>query len=391
MLDFAALPPEINSAKMYSGPGSASMLAAAGAWNTIAAEMRSAATSYNSVITELTSNGWLGPSSMSMLSAATPYLTWLDTAAAQAEQTAAQAFAAATAFESAFAATVPPPVVTANRAQLAMLVATNIFGQNTPAIAANEAQYASMWAQDAAAMNGYASDSTAASQLAPLSAPSKSTQTYGVAKQSAAVAKATQTTGQTVQSNLSAVTSTAPKAASGEDFLSLLSGIFSGANNSAVGTFMQGNYFSTMVVNGALAGGPFNPQFLLGTIAGFNFLSAATQGGDLLPGLGDIASATAEVSPAAALGGVSAPISAAVGHANLVGAVSVPPGWASAAAIQPADTAIPATGLSDIGSSNGTGGPGGFAAPVGGAAGRRRPIPKYGFRPVVISRPPAAG
>ena len=46
--------------------------------------------------------------------------------------------------------TVPPAVVAANRAQLATLVATNVFGQNTPAIAATEAQYAEMWAQDAA-------------------------------------------------------------------------------------------------------------------------------------------------------------------------------------------------------------------------------------------------
>ncbi|WP_342781017.1 PPE family protein [Mycobacterium helveticum] len=391
MLDFAALPPEINSATMYSGPGSGSMLAAAGAWNTIAAEMRSASASYRSVIVELTSTGWLGPSSISMVAAATPYLTWLDTAATRAEQTAGQAFAAATAFESAFAATVPPPVVTANRAQLAMLVATNVFGQNTPAIAANEAQYAAMWAQDASAMNGYASDSTAATQLTPLAAPPKSTQTDGVANQSAAVTKAARTPAGTVQANLSAVASTAANAASAEDFKSLLSGIFSGANNSAVGTFMQGNYFSTLVVNGALAGGPFNPQFLLGTIAGFNFLSNATKGGGLLPGLGDIASASADVSPAAALSGFSAPISAMVGHANLVGAVSVPPGWASAAAIRPADAAMPVTGLSDIGSPVGTGGPGGFAAPVGGAAGRRRAIPKYGFRPVVIPRPPAAG
>ncbi|WP_252159672.1 PPE domain-containing protein, partial [Mycobacterium tuberculosis] len=41
--------------------------------------------------------------------------------------------------------------VVANRALLVALVATNFFGQNTPAIAATEAQYAEMWAQDAAA------------------------------------------------------------------------------------------------------------------------------------------------------------------------------------------------------------------------------------------------
>jgi PPE-repeat protein len=140
---------------MYSGPGSAPMLAAAAAWNTMAAEMQSTATDYGSVLSELTSKGWFGPSSMSMSTAVTPYLVWLNTTAAQAEQTGVQANAAATAYEAAFAATVPQPVIAANRAQLATLVASNVFGQNTPAIAATHANYAEMWAQDATAMNGY--------------------------------------------------------------------------------------------------------------------------------------------------------------------------------------------------------------------------------------------
>ena len=142
MLDFAALPPEINSARMYSGAGSAPMLAAGSAWSQLAAEMRSAADSYSSVVSNLTSSGWQGPASMSMADAAAPYAAWMNSTAAQAEQTAAQAQAAVTAYESAFSMTVPPTVVTANRVQLATLVATNILGQNTPAIAATEANYA---------------------------------------------------------------------------------------------------------------------------------------------------------------------------------------------------------------------------------------------------------
>ena len=43
MLDFGALPPEINSARMYAGPGSSSLQAAASAWNGLAAELQSAA------------------------------------------------------------------------------------------------------------------------------------------------------------------------------------------------------------------------------------------------------------------------------------------------------------------------------------------------------------
>ena len=63
--------------------------------------------------------------------------------------------------------TVPPPVIAANRALLAALVATNFFGQNTPAIMMTEALYAEMWAQDAAAMYGYAGASVAAAQVTP--------------------------------------------------------------------------------------------------------------------------------------------------------------------------------------------------------------------------------
>ncbi|WP_443677692.1 PPE family protein, SVP subgroup, partial [Mycobacterium montefiorense] len=54
----------------------------------------------------------------------------------------------------------------------------------------------------------------------------------------------------------------------------------------------------------------------------------------------------------------------------------------------------PVTGLSDIGSSGApaAGGPGGVAGPLGGTGKRlRRAIPRYGFRPVVMPRPPAAG
>jgi len=75
----------------------------------------------------------------------------MNTTAAQAEQAAAQAQAAASAYEAAFTMTVAPAVIAANRSLTMLLIATNILGQNTPAIAANEAQYAEMWAQDSAA------------------------------------------------------------------------------------------------------------------------------------------------------------------------------------------------------------------------------------------------
>ncbi|HWF70805.1 MAG TPA: PPE family protein, partial [Mycobacterium sp.] len=59
-MDFATLPPEVNSGRMYAGPGSGPMLAAATAWNGLAAELQSTATSYGSVISELSGGPWLG-------------------------------------------------------------------------------------------------------------------------------------------------------------------------------------------------------------------------------------------------------------------------------------------------------------------------------------------
>ena len=179
MLDFAALPPEINSGRMYAGPGSGPMLTAAVAWDELAAELYLTASSYGLVISDLTS-GWLGPSSVAMAAAAAPYVLWITTTAAQAEETGAQAKAAVAAYEAAFAMTVPPPVIAANRALLMALVATNFFGQNTPAIMATEAEYVEMWAQDAAAMYGYQATAQAASVLSPFTVPAQTTSPAGV-------------------------------------------------------------------------------------------------------------------------------------------------------------------------------------------------------------------
>lgn len=83
------------------------MLSAAAAWDTLAAELRSAATSYSSTISGLTSEGWRGPASISMAAAAAPLVAWMNTTGMQAEQTATQATAAADAYETAYSMTVP--------------------------------------------------------------------------------------------------------------------------------------------------------------------------------------------------------------------------------------------------------------------------------------------
>src|ERR1700760_2264669 len=187
-MDFAALPPEVNSGLMYTGPGSAPMMTAAASWDNLAVEMYSAASDYGSVIANLTSGPWRGTASASLAAAAAPYASWMSATASKPEQAAGHAKAAASAYESAFGLTVPPPVIAANRTLLASLIATNILGQNTPAIAATEAHYAEMWAQDAAAMYGYAGASASATTLTPFSSPKHDTNPAGTTAQATAVA-----------------------------------------------------------------------------------------------------------------------------------------------------------------------------------------------------------
>lgn len=159
----------------------------------MASELNFSAASYGSVIANLTAAGWQGPASTVMAGAVAPYVAWLHDTAAQAAQTAAQAKAAAGAYQTAFAAVVPPPLIEVNRTQLAALVASNFFGQNSPAIAATEAEYDEMWAEDAAVMYGYAGSSATASRLTPFTAPPQTTNPAGRTAQTAAVAQAAAT------------------------------------------------------------------------------------------------------------------------------------------------------------------------------------------------------
>ncbi|RRR48081.1 PPE family protein [Mycolicibacter terrae] len=209
-MDFGALPPEINSGRMYSGPGSGPLLAAAAAWDALAAELSATASSYNSVVTSLT-QAWSGPTAATMSAAAQPYAGWMGSTATQAQQSAAQARAAAAAYDAAFAATVPPPVIEANRSLLLSLIATNILGQNTAAIAAAELEYAEMWAQDAGAMYGYAGASASATALSPFATPPATTNPAGLQAQSAAATQAAAGAGAQAQSSLTQLISMVPQ------------------------------------------------------------------------------------------------------------------------------------------------------------------------------------
>ncbi|WP_459966281.1 PPE family protein, partial [Mycobacterium sp. MUNTM1] len=190
MLDYGAFPPEFNSARIYSGPGSGSLMAAASAWSALAAELNSAALSYENVITSLSSEEWTGTASAAMAQAAAPYAAWMTATAAQAEEAATQARSAAAAYETALASSVPPPLIAANRMQSQQLQATNVLGQNTPLIAQLEAQYGEYWAQDAGAMYSYAGQSSSATKVTQFQKAPEVTNPSGQANQAAAVTNA---------------------------------------------------------------------------------------------------------------------------------------------------------------------------------------------------------
>ena len=194
-------PPEVNSSLMYSGAGSGPLMAAASAWDELAADLESAAASYQTVLAQLTGATWLGPSSARMAAATTPYVDWLAGTAGQAAQTSAQARFAAAAYENAFAGTVEPAVIAANRALLAALVATNFLGQNTPAIAATEAQYMEMWFQDGMTMDTYATVAQQAVVL-PQQTPAPTPSDGGTSANAAAAAQSTANSASSTGTNL---------------------------------------------------------------------------------------------------------------------------------------------------------------------------------------------
>lgn len=170
VIDFGLLPPEITSALIHSGPGAWSMIEAAGAWQELGAELEAAAAGYSSELAAL-AGPWQGPSATAMVQAFQPYLTWLHTTAAQCQEIAASVEIVTAAFELTHWTVVHPSVVAANRARLAMLLATNFFGINAPAIAETEAEYNAMWVNNSTAMYRYGATSLNAVKLSQFASP----------------------------------------------------------------------------------------------------------------------------------------------------------------------------------------------------------------------------
>jgi PPE-repeat protein len=398
VFDFASRPPEVNSALIYSGAGAGPLMAASSAFNNLSSELSSNAASYESVISQLTGSEWTGPSSEAMSAAAQPYITWLDTTSAQLRVAATQATASAAAYEAAFSASIPPPVILANRTTLATLVATNILGQNTPAIAANEALYGEFWAQDAAAMYGYASSASAASAtLTPLTPPAQNTNPAGQGQQTSAVSNAAGSNGASsalnqslggLQNASSAAANPAAALPAQDTFGSVLSAL-----NGLFGVPIVGNAIYnvgvTLAWNSAMmtATLPLLGHFLAGSPFGVTISDTAPLGAGL--GFG-----TTLAGASSGVGGIGgAATLAGMGSASSVGGMSVPAGWSAAVPeAAAAETTLAGSGwtaAADTTAGMGGGGMNGVMpgmASAGGKGGMGMAGPRYGVKPKVMPK-----
>jgi PPE-repeat protein len=390
---------------MYSGPGSTPLRSASVAWNLLAAELDSAANQYQATINVLADDDWRGPTSATMAAAVAPYISWMSTTGAQAEQASAQASAAATAYETAFALTVPPPQIAANRAQLATLVATNVIGQNTPAIAANEALYGEMWAQDAAAMYGYAGSSATAATVKAFTQPPETSNPAAQAIQGSAVTQAnTASTGSGVQSTLQQTISSVPSA------LKQLTSPLSAAANpqGAFGDFLDfldgadGNSFGTFLnsslVNGVVSGSYVSPALVTPAItSGLADINSLQPSVESAPGGAGVTGLIGQ--PPAALAAAAPNVAVSVNTGStLVGRLSVPPAWTAAAQVANHSGVTYAGGgwTNAVGPSGGGTGavPAGLPGMPGASAGKSGGFghgPRYGNRLTVMGRPLSGG
>ncbi|ORB70025.1 PPE family protein [Mycobacterium scrofulaceum] len=301
-MDFGLLPPEITSALIHSGPGAWSMIEAAGAWQELGAELEAAAAGYSSELAALAGT-WQGPSATAMVQAFQPYLTWLHTTAAQCQEIAASVEIVTAAFELTHWTVVHPSVVAANRARLAMLLATNFFGINAPAIAETEAEYNAMWVNNSTAMYRYGATSLNAVKLSQFSSPPTVANPSGVTTQATTVSAA---------NTLAAATNTG----------SVIDALGVTPFDPNKGWF---GYFSTWG-NQFIAGGiPVNLLSYLAQVSAAQSLQGVS--GDIGQGLaeGTAALSSAEARLVSALGAGALAPRGALGASVLVGKLSMPP------------------------------------------------------------------
>ncbi|MEZ0354105.1 PPE family protein [Mycobacterium sp. pR1184] len=383
-MDFAALPPEITSTLVWSGPGSAPLMAAATAYANLAAEVSTTATSWESIISLLTTEAWTGGGSAAAAAAAQPILTYLTDTATALEQASSAAASSAAAFEAAHAGVVNPALVFTNRAEFTAALAGLPF--TLPQVTELEMEYSEMWVQDATAMSAYQAASDAAAGMLQPVTPLTSTVDPAVQAADAPVQAA----------NL------APQALQALDVNSLLDSL--GITNPvASNNILQSidGFLGTPSVLNAINGA-------VNTAAWFSMITipTAVSLGHVLAGAAVPAAAVSDVVPAGAggiiegsvvssvtpVGGLGSAASASMGGAQTVSRLSVPASWAANAAPQAELAAATApiegsgwTAATEEASVMGAPGMPGMVAGAKGA-GAFGSGPRYGFKPIVMPK-----
>ncbi|OBA57505.1 hypothetical protein A5647_23700 [Mycobacterium sp. 1100029.7] len=377
-IDFSAIPPEINSTLIYTGPGAVPLMAAATAYANLAAEVSATATQWESVISLLTTEQWTGGGSAAAAAAAQPIVDYLTQTAATLEQAATQATASAAAYETAFAATVPPALVLSNRATQAALLPFAVIPVVAAEIAALDAQYAEFWVQDAVAMSTYQAASTAAGALTPVTPLTTTTDPGAQTFAAAAAAQGPITTA------LASVTQALPFQST--DLLQSIDGLlgtpaFFNGLNGAVNTSA---WFVMTAIPTAVSLGH--------TLAGAAVPAAAVS--DVVPeaGAAGVVEGTVVRAVAPAGAGFGGATMAGLGQATTVGKLSVPATWSAATpATELASATAPIEGsgwnvaTEEVGTGMGAPGMPGMVAGAKGA-GAYGAGPRYGVKPIVMPK-----
>ena len=391
------MPPEVASGLVYTGPQAAPLAAAATAWQALAADLGATATAMQTAVANLVGGGgtWAGPSSVSMGAAGEQHVQWLVQTAAQAEETAAMAGQAAMIVEAVYTGVAPPPLIAANRAALVTLIGTNFMGCNAGPIAANQAQYQGMWAQDSTALYSFAGDSAATvGGLMPFIPIPPTVNPAGAADQAVSVSQAAaQAAGNAGEKAASATNqlggNTSSTAGGASDIMSMAPQFLS-----SVPQVLQG--MAQPLMSG------MNP---MQSLSGFQSLLSPFMsglGGSGMGGAPALASATSPLSSGlggaggglGGIGGGAGGLSSALGGAPKLGGLSVPATWAaSAQGAGGANSATSATsGISATSAAapGGAAGAGGMGAPMGAMGGRGQSDgngPSYGSPIRVLPRP----
>jgi PPE-repeat protein len=389
------------------------MLAAAAAWESLAGELQTVASAYTAIVTSLMDGPWQGTSAAAMASASWPQISWLTNTAGLAQDTGARAVAAASAYEAAFAATVPPAEIAANRALLGVLLATNFLGQNTAAIAATEAMYGEMWAQDAAAMYGYSGATAQAAAVTPFSPAELGVNLNGLYSQFTATVNAA-TSAANAQGlyevpralmQMAGLTNDAPWLTDPLKALGLTGHTWNSTGdgivvNGLLGDIVEGATGSS-TVDSSLAFDVFNRWVSPARLMVTQFKDYVGLAESAFKGMAPAAKAGAEAAasalpsaaaaiPKAGLGGIAG----AVGSAAKAGALSVPAAWtAGTGAANPVTVALNTAGAAAA-AEPATSAFGGLPMATGAGAGRgvaNFAAPRYGFKPTMVVQPPSGG